>query len=795
MSSTLLRNEQDPGLPQRVSPAENLKRALNTERIKIFGRRLIDYPDRGWTTVVLAYAVVGVVAWSVDAARWVPVLPAFYMMTVTGALLGLLVAQSKRANLLPHIGAIAFGIAQALVQTLTVVPGVSIEGRLLTTVDRIALWAGALLEGGASTDRLGFVLLLLLGGWFLAYATVFLSLRFASVWAVLPSGFAILSNLTYLPPRALPWLLLYLLVVALLLVRLTYLERMKFWQAARAEPGPVMGMHVLHAGLWFAAIIFLITSIFPAMQAGPQFARTAWAELRSPLGDAEGTFARIFASLPARRALSLYGFGGELPFRGNISLSDEIVMLVESDQPLYWRARTYDVYHSWGWENGTLNTDERRGLEDLAGGEYADCTECIRNITVDLRSPSETVYTAGTPLRTTLPVEARYLGGSGSEGERLIKLESQRVLQPNQRYTVQTYVPDVTAADLRAQDGAYPAWIHEKFLALPQDIPPRVVAFAQRITEGIESPYDKAVRIRDTLRSSYLYSQDIDAPPPDSDALEFFLFIQQEGYSDYFGSAMAVLLRAAGVPSRLAVGYITGEYDPEQNGYVVRESDAHAWTEVYFPDYGWLPFEPTPNRSVQAPGGPRDAASSFATLLSTDGASGDLTGFAFEDENLLATDFDPNATIDFEDSAQGTGISAVVSDVFTAILIAVGGILLLGLFGTLLLLWRRGLARPRTPAQAYAQVVRLGRLGGIRLNESETPEEYVERLALQVPDASHSLRMIAQAYGRSLYAAKDVTVDESDSIEWGIVIRRLLGLALRRLAPGRRGQRRLAYEG
>ena len=79
-------------------------------------------------------------------------------------------------------------------------------------------------------------------------------------------------------------------------------------------------------------------------------------------------------------------------------------MHVEADERLYWKARTYDDYHGWGWSNAQMVTDERRGLEDIAGASYQDCADCVRNITFELKAPASTVFTAATPLRTTLPV-------------------------------------------------------------------------------------------------------------------------------------------------------------------------------------------------------------------------------------------------------------------------------------------------------------------------------------------------------------------------------------------------------
>lgn len=763
--------------------------------VKTWAESVVRYPEAGWATVLLAFGCSLVVAWSIEIARWVPEIPHFLIAVGSGGALGLLVAQTRRFVILPHVAVVALGAGQSLAHTLLTVSGSSVEGRVLTGTHRVMFWAQALFEGGASTDKLAFVLMLTFAVWLLSYLTVFLVLRFRSVWALLPSGFALFSNLTYLPPRALSWLLLYLLAAGLLLVRLVYLERARAWRASGAAPTRWLALHTLHAGLWFALMIFVITTFVPALHTGPASIRNAWAAMRSPLGDMESTFSRIFASLPARRSLSLYGFGSELPFRGNISLTDDVVMLVQSEAPLYWRARTYDAYHRWGWGNGPLVERKLASLQDV-GGALPPCEECVRGYTVEVRTPTTTVYTAGVPLRTSLAVEARYLAAEGPATDRVVKLESRRAMQPHYRYTVQVSVPRVTGDALQREPAVYPPWIESRYLSLPEGFSPRVRDLALQITRDAKTPYEKAVRIRDHLRQ-YTYSQEIEAAPPGADAIEHFLFVQKAGYSDYFGSSMVVLLRASGVPSRLAVGYITGDLDGETSSWVVRESDAHAWAEAYFPISGWVPFEPTPSQPTAVPGGPIDLVASARPLGLAGTASGDLHGFFWEDENAFQTGgFDPLGIDPLE--GQRLDLSRPIA-VARTVLLAAAGIAVLLLLALMALVWWRGLSRPRTAAQAYTQMARLGSLAGLRLRNGETPQEYAARLSDAAPAADGALLSIAETYGRATYGPKGAAHDSLlDGQTWGTASRRLLGLTVRRITGGHERTngrlRRLGYE-
>ena len=93
----------------------------------------------------------------------------------------------------------------------------------------------------------------------------------------------------------------------------------------------------------------------------------------------------------------------------------------------------------------------------------------------------------------------------------------------------------------------------------------------------------------------YPYNLKIEAPPANADGVDYFLFTQKTGYCTYFASALAVMLRSVGIPARMVVGFLPGQYDPKAHTYIIRDRDYHAWTEVYFPGYGWITFDPTPN--------------------------------------------------------------------------------------------------------------------------------------------------------------------------------------------------------
>jgi hypothetical protein len=163
---------------------------------------------------------------------------------------------------------------------------------------------------------------------------------------------------------------------------------------------------------------------------------------------------------------------------------------------------------------------------------------------------------------------------------------------------------------LRQDSADYPKEIRERYLALPSTVPDRVRQLAKAITEGKTNQYDKAKAIEAYLRT-YPYDLEIPAPPKGRDVADYFLFDLRKGYCDYYATAMVVLARASGIPARFVSGYAPGEYDAANARYIVRELHAHSWAEVYFPDIGWVEFEPTafqpeidradPNAIISAP--------------------------------------------------------------------------------------------------------------------------------------------------------------------------------------------------
>jgi hypothetical protein len=265
------------------------------------------------------------------------------------------------------------------------------------------------------------------------------------------------------------------------------------------------------------------------------------------------------------------------------------------------------------------------------------------------------------------------------------------------------------------------------------DVPARVHALAKGLAPPSLTPLDRARAIEAHLRD-LRYELRVPPPPADRDGVDFFLFDSGVGYCDYFATAMAVLLRSAGVPARVASGYAVGEQDTVTGAWLVRDLNAHSWVEVFFPRYGWVEFEPSPSRPTIAPGA-RAAVDSGGLPASL---ATPTPNPAFP---LLAEHARRPETLTLRSQGE-RGIPWVV----------VGGavaLVAIGLLGRAAWWW--GIDRLPVDERGYARLAQLGWLLGRGARPEQTPHEVAEMVAGRLPAAPDAARLAA-AFARSRFA-------------------------------------------
>lgn len=380
-------------------------------------------------------------------------------------------------------------------------------------------------------------------------------------------------------------------------------------------------------------------------------------------------------------------------------------------------------------------------------------------------------------------VASQEAGLPGIDSTRLYALDrlTARSGQAVGPYSVTVAYSDATETELQAAGTDYPTWVQPYATFSPRRAagsvpyrPPavmqRIQKLAEEVTAGATTPYARAQAIERYLRNTYTYT--LTPPPPAAgrDPLEAFLFDGKQGYCEYFATAMGDMLRSLGIPTRLVNGYGPGTYDDQRKQYVVKESDAHTWVEVYFPHYGWIPFEPTPDGTYF----PITRGTRGGFVCTLDSPVCDPAGSTPADS--------PSGTVKPSSRDEGLGSPQAggaswqpPAFPWRPVLIGLVALLLLGFLAV---------SRFLTPAGAggvWQRLTILSRLAGYPLRPSETPQEFAERLARVVPEARAAVRELGSSFTVAGFAPPERVAELTAGImeNWAKVrpflVRRVVG--------------------
>ncbi|MET0344417.1 MAG: DUF3488 and transglutaminase-like domain-containing protein [Polyangiales bacterium] len=308
-------------------------------------------------------------------------------------------------------------------------------------------------------------------------------------------------------------------------------------------------------------------------------------------------------SFGSERGQHVSGFGNDVTLGGfGVIRSDPtVVMRVTVSRPLgpldvnrvlRLRGTSFDAYDGERWTRSESDSvkmspiGEYYPLKRLAGDD--DLT--LRIVLDQLDEPVVFVPTGAVGLR--LP--QRGLPGTG-ERVTLMRAPGLDLRYRSGDDGGLVYEASVSVAPSEGDVAVDRELDAARYLALPPGHE-RVVALARSLTEGIDDPAKKAKRLEYYLRGEKRFAYALELPdvrgkPP----LEGFLFDAKRGHCEYFSSALAVMLRAVGIPARNVTGYLGGEYNRYGGYYAVRQADAHSWVEALLPGRGWVTYEPTPS--------------------------------------------------------------------------------------------------------------------------------------------------------------------------------------------------------
>lgn len=291
---------------------------------------------------------------------------------------------------------------------------------------------------------------------------------------------------------------------------------------------------------------------------------------------------------------------------GPVSQSNTVVMSVQAPKAYYMRGNSYDYYTGSGWKDTLPIYIPLKGANSW-NKEFGDYTVVpttisrsftkspqVRQTVQVFNSSISEIYAASEIRRLIMVPQMAFTNGAGT-----IKLD---VNLFNMNYTVFSSIPTTNKDMLRLAGDKYPSIIKSLYLQLPYDKKSstyrRLKALCDQIIKGLTNNYDRIEALKNWIANNCYYSTKAAATPPNTDAAGYFLLDYHIGYCDRFATSLAVLCRIAGIPARVATGFAPGEDTGGE--YIIREKDSHAWTEVYFPNDGWITMDATDNaRDIQ----------------------------------------------------------------------------------------------------------------------------------------------------------------------------------------------------
>lgn len=460
---------------------------------------------------------------------------------------------------------------------------------------------------------------------------------------------------------------------------------------------------------------------------------------------------------------------------GQLKGNDQIFMHVRVESSnvlpanLRWRGVALDRFTGKGWRKSAW-AERSETLESETGFFKLGTTEDISRLAAQTLfiEPVDTPVLFG--ARRVVAVQGKLpFVRVDAEGS----IQTRHHEQERLAYKIYSDMTEPAPAILRSDPLDYFV-LSARYLEFPANIDPRIPLLAKTVTQraGSNTGYDKARAIESYLRENFGYSLELKAGGPDP--LADFLFNVKAGHCEYFATSMAVMLRTQGIASRVVNGFLAGEFNDAAGAFTVRQSDAHSWVEVYFPQTNsWVTFDPTPPAGRTSP-----TRTGLAGYLSKYSEALELMWFQYvvgydkQEQRSLVRSL-RRELFDLRRESSGkfdqlrTQLPSLIKPVVT-VGVAIGGILMLVFLarrvGNLgwrrgLKVWQSGVADEASRVEFYQRLLKALEKQGIKRELYQTPLEFAG--AISVAEA----RLITDAYNRVRFGQKQLTEPERTHIE------------------------------
>ncbi|GAB6992265.1 transglutaminase TgpA family protein [Paenibacillus pini] len=393
-------------------------------------------------------------------------------------------------------------------------------------------------------------------------------------------------------------------MLVLLLQGLTHLARLRDSDASGVIRKSVYGIWIISVSL---AAVGLVAIVWSGLQVMPAKELNR-ASLNDAVGHVQAWAETGYMQLGQEKAETGYNLSGDMIDMGQpIIQNSKPYFIADSPVQTYWRGEILNNYDGRKWSMKPDNLMPTTAINPFGSKneviaqekgnlitQHVEFKQALRQdfplfgggiiskvVAVETGSPKALPVMMADPLAGTikLAVDTNTAGVVG--------------------YKIETYIPKVELDKLRLQGGTDPSTIKDHYLQLPGELPARVKELGLQVTSGNTNRYDTVYAVKEYLAKHMTYTLDTRVPAQGQDFVDNFLFETKQGYCTHFATAMTVLLRSQNIPARYVMGFAPGQkYAGEANRYLITEGDAHAWVEVYFPQQGWVPFDPTPGAAT-----------------------------------------------------------------------------------------------------------------------------------------------------------------------------------------------------
>lgn len=299
-----------------------------------------------------------------------------------------------------------------------------------------------------------------------------------------------------------------------------------------------------------------------------------------------------------------YGFNQNINQNLRGTLIPEVVMRVRSQSEGFWRVLAFDHYTGQGW---TITRNQEAQILKRPSLSYrfdipptttlGPSKEVIQTYSIVAPFPN-LIPALNQPAKLFFPTRQVAVDPDGS-------LRSPVPLEDDLTYTVISQVPYRDRTQLRATSKSYPPTIRIHYLQVPDAISAKVrrqtEALLAKSPRPLTAPYEQALFLAQALKQTYTIQPELPPLNSSADLVDAFLFKFKGGYPDHFSTSLTIMLRSIGIPARLVTGFSPGQFNPFTGLYEVKNTDAYAITEVYFPQFGWFAFDPIPGHDLFPP--------------------------------------------------------------------------------------------------------------------------------------------------------------------------------------------------